>query len=90
MVDRLDARADEFSNDDLIKYHKVIQETLDKTDTTMDNVKVPTIQINQQVNVDTVNFNSESRKRILEAINNIINDDETISYDISTLEEESN
>lgn len=78
MTDRLEQRADSFSNDDLIKYHKIIQETLTKTDTTMDNVKTPTIQINQQVNVDNVTFNSESRKRILEAVNNILNGSENV------------
>lgn len=78
MTDRFEQRADSFSNDDLIKYHKIIQETLTKTDTTMDNVKTPTIQINQQVNVDNVTFNSESRKRILEAVNNILNGSENV------------
>ena len=78
MTDRFEQRADAFSNDDLIKYHKIIQETLTKTDTTMDNVKTPTIQINQQVNVDNVTFNSESRKRILEAVNNILNGSENV------------
>ena len=86
MTDRFEQRADSFSNDDLIKYHKIIQETLTKTDTTMDNVKTPTIQINQQVNVDNVNFNSESRKRILEAVNNILNGSE----DVEELEETDN
>ena len=78
MTDRFENRADSFSNDDLIKYHKIIQDTLTKTDTTMDNVKTPTIQINQQVNVDNITFNSESRKRILEAVNNILNGSEEI------------
>lgn len=78
MTDRFENRADSFSNDDLIKYHKIIQDTLTKTDTTMDNIKTPTIQINQQVNVDNVTFNSESRKRILEAVNNILNGSEEI------------
>lgn len=78
MTDRFEQRADSFSNDDLIKYHKIIQETLTKTDTTMDNIKTPTIQINQQVNVDNVTFNSESRKRILEAVNNILNGSENV------------
>ena len=78
MTDRFEQRADSFSNDDLIKYHKIIQETLTKTDTTMDNVKTPTIQINQQVTVDNVTFNSESRKRILEAVNNILNGSENV------------
>lgn len=79
MADRFEHRADEFSNDDLIKYHKIIQETLTKTDTTMDNIKTPTIQINQQVNVDTVNFNAESRKRILAAVNDILNGQDQVT-----------
>lgn len=73
---RLTERADNFSNDDLIKYLKTIQETLNKTTVTTDDIKAPTIQINQQVNVDNVNnFNAESRKRILSAVNSIMNGD---------------
>lgn len=87
MTDRFEQRADSFSNDDLIKYHKIIQETLTKTDTTMDNVKTPTIQINQQVNVDKVTFNSDSRKRILEAVNNILNGEEKVE-DVEVKESE--
>lgn len=73
---RLTERADNFSNDDLIKYLKTIQETLNKTTVTTDDIKAPTIQINQQVNVDNVNnFDAESRKRILSAVNSIMNGD---------------
>lgn len=73
---RLTERADNFSNEDLIKYLKTIQETLNKTAVTTDDIKAPTIQINQQVNVDNVNnFNAESRKRILSAVNSIMNGD---------------
>ena len=73
---RLTERADNFSNEDLIKYLKTIQETLNKTTVTTDDIKAPTIQINQQVNVDNVNnFNAESRKRILSAVNSIMNGD---------------
>ena len=73
---RLTERADNFSNDDLIKYLKTIQETLNKTTVSTDDIKAPTIQINQQVNVDNVNnFDAESRKRILSAVNSIMNGD---------------
>lgn len=81
IIQRIELEPEEFSNEDLIKYHKIIQETLDKTDTTMDNVKVPTIQINQQVNVDKIMFDSDSRKRILSAVNDILNSDEIIDLD---------
>ena len=76
IIQRIELEPEEFSNDDLIKYHKIIQETLDKTDTTMDNIKAPTIQINQQVNVDKIMFDSDSRKRILSAVNDILNSED--------------
>lgn len=78
MLLRLEERADNFSNDDLIKYHKIVNETLTKTDTTMDNIKTPTIQINQQVNVDSMTFDTDSRKRILAAVHDIMKGDATI------------
>lgn len=87
ILQRIALEPEEFSNDDLIKYHKIIQETLTKTDTTLDNIKVPNIQINQQVNVDKMIFNSESRKRILEAVNDILNGEQTIEVDYELSEE---
>lgn len=88
ILQRINLEPEEFSNEDLIKYHKIIQETLDKTDTTMDNVKVPTIQINQQVNVDKIMFDSDSRKRILAAVHDILNADNVIDLDLLTTKEE--
>jgi hypothetical protein len=87
ILQRIALEPEEFSNDDLIKYHRIIQETLTKTDTTLDNIKVPNIQINQQVNVDKMIFNSESRKRILEAVNDILNGEQTIEADYELSEE---
>lgn len=87
ILQRIALEPEEFSNDDLIKYHKIIQETLTKTDTTLDNIKVPNIQINQQVNVDKMIFNSESRKRILEAVNDILDGRQTIESDYELSEE---
>lgn len=78
IAERFDKKADEFSNEDLIKYYKVIQDTLTKTDTTMENVKAPSIQINQQINVDNMQFDAESRKRILGAVNDILNSENVI------------
>ena len=72
ILQRLKNLPADFTNDDLIKYHKIIQETLTKTDTTLDNVKTPNIQVNQQVNIDKLVFDSESRKRILNAVNEIL------------------
>lgn len=88
ILQRIALEPEEFSNDDLIKYHKIIQETLMKTDTTLDNIKVPNIQINQQVNVDKMIFNSESRKRILEAVNDILNGEQIVEADYELSDED--
>lgn len=72
MYDRMDQRADEFSNADLIQMHKAVQDTINKTDSTLDNVKAPTIQINQQINV-APEFNRDSRMKILDVVNQILN-----------------
>lgn len=88
ILQRIALEPEEFSNDDLIKYHKIIQETLMKTDTTLDNIKVPNIQINQQVNVDKMIFNSESRKRILEAVNDILNGEQVVEADYKLSDED--
>lgn len=72
MYDRMDQRADEFSNADLIQMHKAVQDTINKTDSTLDNIKAPTIQINQQINV-APEFNRDSRMKILDVVNQILN-----------------
>lgn len=70
---RVDDRPDNFSNEDLLKYYKTIQDTLSKTDTSLDDMKVPTIQLNQQINIDNGNeFNRESRKKIIDTVNQIL------------------
>lgn len=68
---RVEDRPDNFSNDDLLKYYKTIQDTIAKTDTSLDRLETPTIQVNQQINVGT-EFNTESRKRILDTVNQIL------------------
>lgn len=71
---RIDNRPDEFSNTDLLNYHKTVQDTLSKSDNTLENVNVPNIQINQQLNInnDSDVFNTESRKKIISAVNEIL------------------
>lgn len=87
MLERISLEPEEIRDEDLIKYHKVIQDTLNKTDTTLDNIKIPSIQINQQVNVDKMIFDSDARKRILGAVNDILNGTEVLDADF-TIEEE--
>lgn len=75
MSKRIENRPDEFSNADLLNYHKVVQDTLQKTDNNIDDIDVPQIQINQQFNVnnaDTDSFDKESRKKILSIVQTIL------------------
>ena len=57
---RVEDRPDNFSNDDLLKYYKTIQDTIAKTDTSLDKMETPAIQVNQQINVGTNEFDRES------------------------------
>ena len=73
---RVSERPDNFSNDDLLKYYKTIQDTLSKTDTSLEDLKVPTIQLNQQININnngTEEFDRDSRKKIIDTVNQILN-----------------
>jgi len=73
MASRVEDRPDNFSNDDLLKYYKTIQDTIAKSDTSFDKIEPPTIQVNQQINVgDVAGFDRESRKRILDTVNEIL------------------
>lgn len=73
IASRVNDRPDNFSNDDLLKYYKTIQDTLSKSDNSLDDVKVPTIQLNQQINISEDKFDRESRKRIIDTVNQILN-----------------
>lgn len=75
---RVEETPDHFSNKDLLEYHKTIESTLSKNDTTLDDVKIPQIQINQQVNITKEDkFDVESRKRIQEAVASILSNSES-------------
>lgn len=84
MSERLDKKADEFSNQDLLSYFKTIQETISKSDNSLDKIDIPAIQIQQNqlnVNVNAEELNRESRAKILDAIQSIINNDDLIDVD---------
>jgi len=75
MSQRVQFSPEEFSNSDLLNYHKIIQDTLSKSDNTLDSIDVPTIQINQQVNINNAendSFDRESRQRILDVVGTIL------------------
>ena len=58
MSERIINHSDNFSNKDLLDYFKTIQDTQNKTDTSIDNVNIPIPTI--QINHNEVNMNSDS------------------------------
>lgn len=69
MQERLDKRADQFSNKDLLDYAKVITDSMDKAQKQIQTVdSSPMIQINQQNNtvvVEDSELDRESRRKIM-------------------------
>lgn len=74
---RVAEQPDDFSNDDLLKYYKTIQDSLVKSNTSLDDIKTPTIQLNQQININNDEFDRESRMRIIDTVSKILNLSET-------------
>lgn len=76
-------RPDNFSNEDLLKYYKTIQDTLSRSDKSFEGMKAPTIQLNQQINIDNQGeFNRESRKKIIDTVNQILSAAKENSQDL--------
>lgn len=77
MSNRLKKKSGEFSNQDLIGYFKTIQETISKSDTSLDNLDVASIKVVQnQLNINVNNeddLDRESKNRVIEAIRSILN-----------------
>lgn len=72
---RLTLKADEFSNSDLLSYFKVIQETINKADTTLNKVDTPSIQITQnQLNINSSEepLTRESKEKISNLVKKFI------------------
>lgn len=75
MTQRIDKKAGEFSNKDLLDYFKVLQDTINKSDNNLDGVDIPSIQINQNqvnINVKKDELDKESRDRVADAVNSIL------------------
>ena len=76
-------RPDNFSNEDLLKYYKTIQDTLSRSDKSFEGMKAPTIQLNQQINIDNQGeCNRESRKKIIDTVNQILSAAKENSQDL--------
>ena len=72
MVERVDKRADQFSNSDLLDYVKTIQGAIDVNTKNLAQVQEPPLivqQTNTQINVNVVDsFDREAKERILAAV----------------------
>lgn len=82
MLERIEDQPFDFSNEDLVKFHKVIQDSLTKSRNSVDETKMPSIQVNQQINISSPEFNRESREKILSAVHQLLN-----SAEIEEIEE---
>ena len=73
---RLEYNAGAFSNKDLIEYFKVIQDTINKADNSLNTVDTPAIQLNQnQLNVHITEedeLDKDSRDRVADAVKSIL------------------
>ena len=72
MIERVDKRADQFSNSDLLDYVKTIQGAIDTNTKNLSQVQEPPLivqQNNTQINVNVAeSFDSEAKARILAAV----------------------
>ena len=70
MVERLDKKSGEFSNKDLLDYLTAVRTAIDKSDIAPENINIPIIQNNTQVNVNIDSgLSRESKERVIDAVN---------------------
>ena len=72
--ERLVTNANDFSNRDLLDYFKTIQETINKSEISSDDVITPKIQLNQNnLNINMgPTLNRDSRQNVLDAVKKIL------------------
>lgn len=77
MIERVDKRADQFSNSDLLDYMKTIQGAIDTNTKNLSQVQEPPLivqQHNTQINVNVADtFDREAKERILAAVQATLN-----------------
>ena len=94
MDKRLTHKADEFSNADLLSYYKTIQESINKSDTTLDKVDTPAIQIVQnQLNINQENdeLSRESKKKVIDLVQKFMsayNQSQTVTNNVVSNDDE--
>lgn len=72
MQKRIESNADAFSNDDLLNYFKTVQQTIEKSDTSSDDVRVPIQITQQQINITDTVLDRDSKQRVISAIQSIL------------------
>lgn len=73
MVERLDKKSGEFSNKDLLDYLTAVRTAIDKSDIAPENINIPIIQNNTQVNVNIDSgLSRESKERVIDAVNALL------------------
>ena len=72
MVERFSKKPGEFSNKDLLEYLSAVRTAIDKTDLQPENINMPIIQNNTQVNLNMNGLNRDSRERVADAIKSIL------------------
>lgn len=73
MVERLDKKSGEFSNKDLLDYLTAVRTAIDKSDVAPENINIPIIQNNTQVNVNIDSgLSRESKEKVIDAVNALL------------------
>ena len=91
IIERFDNKSQTFTNDDLLKYMQAVENSIDKSSKTLGMVEdTPAIQYqqNNQVNiqVNEPGLNRDSRQKVLDAVNQILQQAKTSDKDIDIKE----
>ena len=74
---RLENKPGEFNNKDLIEYFKIIQDTINKSNTSLDDIDISSIKVIQnQLNINVNDENQlsrESKNKVINAVKAILN-----------------
>lgn len=90
MIERFEKRPDEFSNNDLLNYMNVVQASIDRASKQLNLVdETQPISLTQvNVNIEENKLDRESRAKITEAVNKILQMSKKLNIDVT--EEDSN
>lgn len=73
MIERFEKKPGEFSNKDLLDYLNAVRSAMDKSDIVPENINMPVIQNNTQVNVNIDSgLSRESKEKVIDAVNALL------------------